>query len=592
MEGEGEAGGPWEEGEAAEGCPLAARCRAATSLCRVEERQPYGRCLVAEEAIPEGAVVLQDAAVVAGPKLTAEPLCLSCYRPLPALRRCSRCGWTVCSQRCESAQPHLTECETLARWPLQLARFSAAAPPYEALLPLRCLLLPRRGGARRLLAALAAHDTQRAATPAWALEQKNVVEFIREKFAVEESEATIHRVTGVLDINCHEIAGVAPATEGGAPVPYYIRGVFPLAAMMSHCCTPNTQHTTRGADCLTLTASRPIAKGEQITSTYTHLLWGTQERRKHLRQSKLFDCCCARCADPTELGTHMSTLLCTQCGGNLLCSNPLSSDDLADFICVACGFEMPGEHVAALTARLSSLVAEAGDGDTAALRAALHAMTPLLHPQHHLALHAKSRLAQEYGRTDGLQLHTLPAAALQHKVECCRAVLRPLSLLLPGVSRLRGVVLFELQAALVQQLRAAREGGAVSAARELAELRQVAATQRETLRCLAHDLPDSFEGIAARVTQTSLHSVLQRVSHLEELTAPQGSPLTAPGGTPLRAPEGTPLRAPEGTPLRSHSTGEPPQQDVNPVPTTSARGEPPLADRDLSLQQLLSCLEA
>ena len=40
--------------------------------------------------------------------------------------------------------------------------------------------------------------------------QKNVVEFLQDKFGIEDSEALIHRVSGALDINCHEIGGVVP----------------------------------------------------------------------------------------------------------------------------------------------------------------------------------------------------------------------------------------------------------------------------------------------------------------------------------------------------------------------------------------------
>lgn len=49
-------------------------------------------------------------------------------------------------------------------------------------------------------------------------------------------------------------------------------------------------------------------KGEEVMSTYTLTLAGTQFRRKHLRESKYFECKCKRCRDPTELGSHFRYL--------------------------------------------------------------------------------------------------------------------------------------------------------------------------------------------------------------------------------------------------------------------------------------------
>ena len=42
---------------------------------------------------------------------------------------------------------------------------------------------------------------------------------------------------------------------------------------------------------------------------------------------RYFDCECARCSDPTELGSHTNTLLCPACrAGHLLPLHPLDYD--------------------------------------------------------------------------------------------------------------------------------------------------------------------------------------------------------------------------------------------------------------------------
>lgn len=73
-------------------------------------------------------------------------------------------------------------------------------------------------------------------------------------------------------------------------------------------------------------ASVNVPENEELFASYTHSLSPTMLRREHLREGKYFDCECSRCADPTELGTHMSTLKCTKCdNGVVMSTNPLGT---------------------------------------------------------------------------------------------------------------------------------------------------------------------------------------------------------------------------------------------------------------------------
>ncbi|KAG8314263.1 hypothetical protein J6590_096707 [Homalodisca vitripennis] len=72
------------------------------------------------------------------------------------------------------------------------------------------------------------------------------------------------------------------------------------------------------------------SRARSSTFSDTRSLWstwhGTRSRREHLKQCKFFDCECKRCQDPTELGTHVSSLRC-ECGsGHLVPTEPLSLD--------------------------------------------------------------------------------------------------------------------------------------------------------------------------------------------------------------------------------------------------------------------------
>lgn len=74
-------------------------------------------------------------------------------------------------------------------------------------------------------------------------------------------------------------------------------------------------------------ASTKINERQELFATYTHSLLPTMLRRDNLREGKFFDCECARCADPTELGTHMSSLKCTKCNNGVV----TSSNSLGEF---------------------------------------------------------------------------------------------------------------------------------------------------------------------------------------------------------------------------------------------------------------------
>lgn len=67
-----------------------------------------------------------------------------------------------------------------------------------------------------------------------------------------------------------------------------------------------------------------IPEGEKLYTVYTYTLNGTSTRQAALKSSKYFTCRCPRCLDPTELGTHFSSLKCQKCdNGLIVSSNPL-----------------------------------------------------------------------------------------------------------------------------------------------------------------------------------------------------------------------------------------------------------------------------
>ena len=70
-----------------------------------------------------------------------------------------------------------------------------------------------------------------------------------------------------------------------------------------------------------------IPQGTEVTNQYVATLKGTALRQTVLMNKWFFQCGCQRCADPTELGSYLSALVCTQCKGQC----PVVSTDPMDF---------------------------------------------------------------------------------------------------------------------------------------------------------------------------------------------------------------------------------------------------------------------
>jgi hypothetical protein len=98
----------------------------------------------------------------------------------------------------------------------------------------------------------------------------------------------IIHVLGVIDVN-----GLDIRKDDAELV-----AIYPNAVLMEHSCLPNTKH------CFDLTtfaisvkAAVEVRPGDHISTMYTHALWGTAVRRRHLWTTKHFWCNCKRLYD-------------------------------------------------------------------------------------------------------------------------------------------------------------------------------------------------------------------------------------------------------------------------------------------------------
>lgn len=95
-------------------------------------------------------------------------------------------------------------------------------------------------------------------------------------------------------------------------------------------------------------------RGEHLSTMYTHALWSTKARQEHLLNTKYFICQCKRCADPTELNTHLGTLKCPCENGFMLPKEPLNLNGC--WSCDVCPGTLASSQVAQLMNRLEDEV--------------------------------------------------------------------------------------------------------------------------------------------------------------------------------------------------------------------------------------------
>ena len=174
---------------------------------------------------------------------------------------------------------------------------------------------------------------------------------------------------------------------------FLIQGVYPLTAMMNSVCNPNTQNCIDRDLTCRVRAAIPIRKGQEITATYTLTLAGTMYRQKQLLDSKYFTCQCIRCQDPTELGSHFSTIFCQKCPnkGLMLSTNPTNT--FANWKCDASGCIMKVKEVEEIIETLENEVSLL-PMEVDIHEEKLNAYKKMLHPNHHIMIDLKFNLVQ------------------------------------------------------------------------------------------------------------------------------------------------------------------------------------------------------
>jgi len=400
---------------------------------RICQSPTLGRYLEASRDIAAGDVILTDSPLLLGPKQVTMPVCLGCFSPVDGSYSCSQCGWPMCSSDCEMMSLHKPECQLSQSRssPVQVKKFLQMNEMYECITPLRCLWLRDNEPQKwKDLMQMESHYEERKNTDIFEINQTNVAEFVQKYLFVKDfNDEEVHKICGIIDVNGFEIPGPN------------IVGLYGKACLLEHSCIPNTARAYDQQLNIIVRAAVPIKKGEHLTTTYSDPMWGTTNRQYHLRTTKYFKCICSRCQDPTELGTHLSSILCKSCSGNMILSpSPLNPEA---YVCQDCGISTSMEEADFMLKQIGERLVVLKDAPLSVSEAFLRDTSKQLSENHYYRTDVKFAIAQMYGRKEE-DIDELHKDLLDRKEQLCRDVLRLADLFSPGVTRLCGLLRFEL----------------------------------------------------------------------------------------------------------------------------------------------------
>nr|XP_012234311.1 PREDICTED: LOW QUALITY PROTEIN: protein msta, isoform B-like [Linepithema humile] len=494
---------------------------------KVLQNARVGRYMVVARELQAGEEILTEMPFVVGPKAYTYPLCLSCYTPWPPspdekplARSADR---PVCGEECENSYATQDyECQVFVQ---ANEKFNVDAalnennengiPQLECITPLRLLLESERNSERwnKEVKDMEAHNKVRCQKKQWASDHVNVVDYLRKRLKLDRfSEEHIQTICGILEINTFEVRTI----KG-----YSARGLYPTVAMMNHSCVSNTSHSISPIDYrIRLRTTLKVPAGGELYASYTHSLLPTLLRREHLFEGKHFACACPRCSDPTELGTHMSSLKCNKCENGIVL--PLDSlDSNSTWKCTHCDFSTNGQAVQKVLRIIQAEVdaAEAISGADGAdaiheRETVMRKYRSVLHPRHAFLTMLRHSLTQMYGRVDEYLLDDLPNVVLEHKVDLCRLLLQVLDAVEPGYSRIRGMTLYELHAPLLFLAKGQWNAGVIDDAGLKSKMTEVANILKEAATILTLEPSEMAEGQIGLVAKESLIQLEQSINNL------------------------------------------------------------------------------
>ena len=297
------------------------------------------------------------------------------------------------------------------------------------------------------------HNKERVEDGHWEVCQHNIVNFLMEICSLDFTEEEINHVIGVIEVNAFEVSlGTSTGGQTG-------RGVFPLLAKLNHSCVSNCRYINlEGGTVMECRATVAIKAGEEVVDHYVSPLEGTVRRREALSVGWYFSCHCERCEDSSEAGTNLSSFYCSGLAqredswgtSRSTCEGVVKAVDIlepeTDYQCDLCANIYSSQLVTGLREEVGEMLAMTSKSDVLGLEFLLEMYGKSLHKCHSIVLTIKRHLIYIYGRA----AEYCSEECLMKKVEFCEDILATCDLVMPGLTRERGLTLYEFIMASVQ----------------------------------------------------------------------------------------------------------------------------------------------
>merc|ERR1719153_616398 len=252
-------------------------------------------------------------------------------------------------------------------------------------------------------------------------------------------------------------------------------GLFPTFSLLSHSCVTNTRRCAEDGR-IQVRAAVPVSKGEELTTSYKNPELGSVARRSHFPATWYFHCTCPRCSSPSELGGHLSSLLCQteNCQGYLVPTHALEYN--SPWSCDLCSYTLSSCQAMDIQLRLFRQFSAQSTWTVETLETVVKEMEQVAHPTHYLLLQAKKSLI--------LLPFPDPTGKLAvRKISLCEEWLSAMEKVDPGYSVTKGRVMEELARARLRVLRQG-DGGKVQL---LLGMKEIMRLLKEAGRCMQFD---------------------------------------------------------------------------------------------------------
>lgn len=442
------------------------------------------------QQIKKGTKLFDAEPLIVGPPIYSLVLsCIHCDVKLSRNKwKCKTCSTHFCTSQCLSSHSKYI-CNIIESLPSESKSSSL-------ILPIKAFALEQSEPAKfERFKHLQSHSKDIQESERWQDLEKRIVNPLCKTFPRD----LIIEICGVIATNSFEIS------ENQI-------GVYDLPSMMNHDCVGNTRLVISGERKKILVfSSINIEKNCPILFNYGRALDSSYERKKQLKEFKFFECTCQRCSDPTELGTFIGALKCQTCPSGAV----VNINDYA-WKCMTCEKAASKEDlqrafgiIRTEKSRFNSLKSQRD------LKSILCQLQRYLYPTHGFIIELKLLLIQII-RPDMSRSETEMESVWREKLRLCEDVMEVLNIVEPGLSLNRGLVLHEIQAALVHLANVEFERDTNQTSKLQKTLQKARNLLRETKVCLDMETSDTVE---AQARSETIRQEQQELDNYIELVA-------------------------------------------------------------------------